>query len=375
LTRVLFISHEASRTGAPILLLRLVGIIKEQGEIDCEFLVKKDGPLLSEFKDLAPTRCYEHETWVGSALDIKARLRRTRNIARLKKYVSQFDVVFSNTMTNGDLDVILSQHPRVITYVHELQRVIELETNAKSLNAVLKHSKRFLYVSEAVRINLKQTHHIPEDKLFRLNGYVPDKYSLRSSLRAEVRSELGFTNDDIVVCGMGTNDWRKGTDLFVESAIGLCSESPNLRFIWVGSNSNSKEHHTLSDQIRKAGLDKRIMLLPPQNQAERYFAASDIFFLSSREDPFPLVMIEAAMMHLPIVYFNGTGGAEEFVSDLAGIGVGQLSVEQACKAILQLTESAEVRTSLANEGRKRYEKGHQKESVYHDFLEVSLVRK
>jgi glycosyltransferase involved in cell wall biosynthesis len=41
----------------------------------------------------------------------------------------------------------------------------------------------------------------------------------------------------------------------------------------------------------------------------------DVFALTSREDPFPLVMLEAGACHVPTVCFARAGGGPEFVVD------------------------------------------------------------
>ena len=51
-----------------------------------------------------------------------------------------------------------------------------------------------------------------------------------------------------------------------------------------------------------------------ENPAEFYFGA-DAFFLSSREDPFPSVVLEAMSAGLPVVGLSGASGVEELVSE------------------------------------------------------------
>ena len=52
---VLFVSPDASRSGAPLALLRLLGWIKRQTDLQFRVLLYQDGPLAPEFAALAPT--------------------------------------------------------------------------------------------------------------------------------------------------------------------------------------------------------------------------------------------------------------------------------------------------------------------------------
>ena len=64
-----------------------------------------------------------------------------------------------------------------------------------------------------------------------------------------------------------------------------------------------------------------------------YFCAADVFAMVSREDPFPLVCLEAAALGKPILCFRDAGGMPEFVEDDAGFCVPFLDVEAMAEAI------------------------------------------
>ena len=58
--RILFISHDASRTGAPIVLLNLINWINKNTSKEIIILLKDTGPLLKEFQKIAPTFIWNH---------------------------------------------------------------------------------------------------------------------------------------------------------------------------------------------------------------------------------------------------------------------------------------------------------------------------
>jgi glycosyltransferase involved in cell wall biosynthesis len=67
-----------------------------------------------------------------------------------------------------------------------------------------------------------------------------------------------------------------------------------------------------------------------------YLAAIDVFAMVSREDPFPLVMLEAGSLGVPTVCWADSGGAPEFVETDAGIVVPYLSVDRFANALQEL---------------------------------------
>jgi glycosyltransferase involved in cell wall biosynthesis len=92
-----------------------------------------------------------------------------------------------------------------------------------------------------------------------------------------------------VVFGRGTTDWWKGPDLFFEIARLACAGDRRLKFVWIGG-----EPAVFMEKVRSAGLEGRILFVESRGESRRYYYLGDIFLLSSREDPCPLVALEAA---------------------------------------------------------------------------------
>ena len=78
------------------------------------------------------------------------------------------------------------------------------------------------------------------------------------------------------------------------------------------------------------------------------------FLLTSRQDPFPLVMIEAALLGKPIVSFP-SGGVSEFVKEGMGIVTQDISIKQMVKAIRSIMRGETVTSSeKSNEVASRF---------------------
>ena len=69
------------------------------------------------------------------------------------------------------------------------------------------------------------------------------------------------------------------------------------------------------------------LLIPGQREDVRdYYNAADVFLLTSREDPFPSVVLEAFAAGLPVVAFADTTGCEELIAEHGSlVPVGDLS--------------------------------------------------
>jgi glycosyltransferase involved in cell wall biosynthesis len=92
-----------------------------------------------------------------------------------------------------------------------------------------------------------------------------------------------------------------------------------IRFLWVGGSALGLEAQQFAYDVERLGLQQLCRHVPSTPEVLEYYHAMDVFALSSREDPFPLVMLEAGIRGLPTVCFSDAGGGSEFVGEHAGI--------------------------------------------------------
>ncbi len=89
-----------------------------------------------------------------------------------------------------------------------------------------------------------------------------------------------------------------------------------------------------------------------------YLKAGDLFILPSREDPFPLVCLEAAMCGLPVLCFRDAGGMPEFVEEDAGFVVPFEDTKKLAEKIVQLHDDPELRERLGRQAREKVHARH-----------------
>ena len=90
---------------------------------------------------------------------------------------------------------------------------------------------------------------------------------------------------------------------------------------------------------KKLGIDQDINWINPTSDAVEIINACDVFLVSSREDPFPLVVLEAALCEKPILGFEKTGGVDEFIDDNCGYKVSYLDIYKMAEVISALDKS------------------------------------
>jgi glycosyltransferase involved in cell wall biosynthesis len=133
------------------------------------------------------------------------------------------------------------------------------------------------------------------------------------SCRSAVRDELGLPPDARIVLGLGSADLRKGFDLFVTAAASAAARDSGLYFLWVGAVPFELKRWFLpQDQTGRTRSNFRHVEFT--NDVAPYLGAADLFWLSSREDPFPSTVLEALSIGLPVVGFENCSGAQDLIA-------------------------------------------------------------
>jgi ubiquinone/menaquinone biosynthesis C-methylase UbiE/glycosyltransferase involved in cell wall biosynthesis len=328
--KLLFISHEASRTGAPTFLLNLIRWVQRKDKRDIRILLRAGGALEPQFRELG-------ETLV------------TNDIAAAGAFLEGVGLIYSNTGTNGAfLRTLAPSRIPIITHVHEMQYTLE-SFGKSNFEEVIKHTEHFIACSKAVADGLRQHHQIPAEKVSTIYEGISIK-SVREGAAAqttrEVRQGCGLAEDTMVIAACGFADWRKGPDLFVQLAALMRNYNGNrgkLAFLWIGSLPGDERGKILLHDVQQLGLSGLVKFVGEQDNPYPYLNLCDVFCLCSREDPFPLVMLEAAALAKPMLCFEKAGGAGEFCKKGGGFAVPYLNLEVMCERLIQLIEDEGLR--------------------------------
>ena len=375
---VLFVSHDANRAGAQILLLRFLKLLKENQNFKFSILVKDGGIIDNEFNEIAQTYYWKKPKQAGKKSFFSKLYKRFigKNNYRNKILTAlknqNFDLIISNTITNGDILPLLTQlNCPIITYVHELEMGIQQYTKPEFFQNVIALSSSYIVCADAVKQNLIKNHLINPTLIRILPSLLPQSalnYNSDKLLNDTLRKKYDIPVDAFLIGGMGTVDLRKGVDVFLQVANKL-KYNQDIFFLWVGGQDTETDYKNFQIDKNRLELDNIIFQKSVENPLD-FMSIFDIFFVSSREDPYPLVVLEAAMLSKPIICFDKAGGAKDFVENDCGAILEYLNVDNVVEKIVELKENSSLREQMGVKARKKVLERHIQEKAFQTFIEI-----
>lgn len=403
---MLLVTHECTLTGAPMNLLHFVRWLRANTSIRLEVLALSGGPLVERFEAVCPVTVLDtgphHQALKFAQLGLlqlgSRRAWRPFAAARLTpqlRSIGEFDVIYLNSATSVSVLPFLPKPGLVVSHVHELDVAFAGWRPATDLDAFATLPDLWIAASTAVETMLVDRMGFPADRVETHFEYIdvpsitdrPVSLANRERLLRSIEFEGApvIPIDASIVMGSGTIDWRKGTDLFVQLAAEVARRSTDpIWFVWVGGDHGGHDMQRLLADIRRSGVH-RVRFIEPQQDPFPWFAIADVFALTSREDPFPLVCLEQAAMGTPVVAYR-SGGIHELL-DAAGPAaargnVDYLDVGTFAERTLAFLDDVTLREAAGRELRERVTSHHDvpvvapqvMEAIERRFAERSVSR-
>lgn len=294
--KIALVGHNAFPAGAQTLLLELAKTIRQQFGMDVSVLLCAGGKMADAYQAVCPTRI------VTEALTLEAAVKQICEDA--------IDGAIVNSVGSGSAAAYLKNSgAKVVSLVHEMPRLMEENHLVAYAKEMAKHSDEVVFPSPIVRDKFIETigpasgaMSIRPQGIYSRLDHIPDS-------KGSLLAELGLPEHYRVVLNVGYGDLRKGIDTFCAVAKLVSKSRPDIVFVWAGDI-----HLHLRSWINDPAANPNVKFLGQRSDVSRLMSASDVFALTSREDPFPSVVLEAQSLGVPVVCFGESGGAADLVA-------------------------------------------------------------
>ena len=327
-TKVVVVTHELSKTGAPILAYNIALELKKK-KVDVLVLALsfREGYLVEEYqKNRISLLCLDegNENYKFFKVDQDGHLLNHSDQENMKSILNfleenGYDTVIANTIVSGKYLKEFHEHGfKIISLIHEMRTTIE-HYGFKSYGEIVSQYADFIvFPNEFVKKDFEKIYpSIHGEELIHPQGVYKkwiqmDQPSILEKYQLEGKE---------YIISSGTAELRKGIDLFVSAAIMLLNQNSDLHFVWTGSFNDSELEIWMKDQIERSGFVSNFHFISFIQEEQDYIQilrSAKVFWALSREDPFPSTVLEAMAYNVSVLGFKNTGGIQTMLSDGRG---------------------------------------------------------
>jgi hypothetical protein len=300
---ITFILHEATRTGAP----RLGALIARelQREEEVRAIVMQDGPLTPWlFEQLGEAHVTVRR---DDAFEFRRPFEARLKIAEEMLAAAPADIVYANSLAASVFALAAARAgSKSILHVHEKSAdMINLLAHDVTKFEVMQAADAIVLAAAEIGDDVAEVFRIAPQEIETF-GVAADGEAVRAAADAAApppRNAIGRAlkkgaRGIVGMCGHASA--RKGADIF----LGLAAAAPEWDFLWVGGWRPDETSDNIAYEDYLAQALPNFYVTGAVDNPYPYMKTMDLFFLSSREDPNPLVLAEAAILGAPLLCFS-----------------------------------------------------------------------
>lgn len=268
-------------------------------------------------------------------------------------------------------DIIFKSKPQIIqTWMSRASSFLPL-TNIPTVARLggyydAKHFQSIMYFVGNSKSVCNHIQSITTDpgRTFSISNFVElPSYEFHSH-RSAVRKQIGIPESAKVIMLAGRFHPVKGFDIAIQA---LAKLPEDVYFIIAGQGSSEKQ---LKQLVANLGLTDRVKFPGWVNSISQFCAASDVFLISSRQEPLGNVVLEAWVHNLPVVA-TATEGPSELITDgESGLLVPINDSVAMADALTSLLSNFELRDRLRAAGVRIVSTNHSKDEIVKKYLEM-----
>lgn len=282
---ILLISHDFSLSGAPIMLLQTCKFLINNGYF-VTVMCDQDGPLRDMLLE------------IGVLVIIDYLLMRQHS--SLFKFAKNFDQIICNTVVAWPVVKQMGEHVNTIWWLHEA-KVIESFTHISDFVDTLSKAKTVISVSDYSKDYVSKI----QPNLLKIRyGY----FDIASKVKSQFRTEI--KDSKIIFSIIGSVEYRKGHDILINALRYIDKVLLKEIEIWfVGRVLDPDYKNIMMEEINAYDF---VVFKGNFSHLEtlELIAQSDVIVCPSRDDPFPVVLIEAFCLSKACVVSTHTGQCE-----------------------------------------------------------------
>jgi glycosyltransferase involved in cell wall biosynthesis len=186
-------------------------------------------------------------------------------------------------------------------------------------------------VSEDIKSYLVDSVGVAPDRITVIrNGIAVEDYQQNSDDPAQIRSDLGCSERDFLICAIGNLYPVKGHCHLIRAMARLVPQHPELKLVIAGRGG---EQAALEQLIAELQLTNHVSLLGFRNDVREILLAADLFVMPSLSEGLPLSLLEAMAAKKPVIVTDVGGMPQVIKNGVMGLVVPPADDDQLARAI------------------------------------------
>ena len=358
-SKIMYLTHTAKVGGAEKSLYNLIKNIDDKQYYPI-LVCGEDGELADMVRDLGVEVHIIPMKQINTKYKIGGIFRLISTSIDLRKFIkdNHIDIVHNNTYRARFFGTISGTiaNVKVITHIRDIMHWTYVEKK------LVKFEDKIIAISDAVKEHIfKQISTKYRSKIYRIyNGVDINEFDPTGLQKYILRNEYSIDKDKIIIGAVGRFDEWKRFDLLIEAANLLNCKYDNLYFVIVGDAFNEEQEKVkaqIKKLVNKYKLENQVIFTGYRKDVCAVMNDFDIFILTSDNEPFGRVLIEALSLNLPIVSTNNGGAPEIIKNELNGVLVQYNDIESLTQGITYILEDVNTREYM-KENNRLYAKQH-----------------
>ncbi|CAD7803967.1 D-inositol 3-phosphate glycosyltransferase [Chryseobacterium aquaeductus] len=362
--KILFILHEATESGAPLVAFSFMQWLKKNTDVQFDCYVISQGSLLPKLIEVCEN------------VFQKPPSKQYRVREKLQRFITQNKITheesFFKVLTDKNYDLIYLNSifsipefrkiekyflkPKKILHLHEAQFLISFfEKLFPEINPA-ENIDYLIAVSETAKKHFLKKYSHSAERTAIVYPYVEKPLNPDINIK-KIRQQLGIKEETFVIGNIGNPHLVKSSEMLPILASNLKKKYPDFNFKLLVVGGGDDNIFSLSNRIdaEKLQVDDKIVFINHQSDIVPYLQIMDLYAMISREESFSLMTVLAALSNVPVISFKNNGGPEELLNEDIAFFTDYLDCAMLADKIYIISQNSEKRQSKAQKAHAHFQ--------------------
>ena len=179
-------------------------------------------------------------------------------------------------------------------------------------------------------------------------------------------AQPGVKKDLHVISCVGALNGNKSQKLLAEAFISIANEYPDWKLeLW--GNDGTLYAKEMKKWIKRRGLEHRVLIHGSTHNVDEVYMRSDVFCLLSKEEGFPLVVMEAMEAGVPVIGCENCAGVNEIIQNQDTGFLVKRSIPDIADALKKLMDDPQLRQAMGRNGKRYIEKEYNPDKIWNQW--------